>query len=86
MLFGKSAQANDRYHETTFSLANSRKGRADVVFRCYNDAIAVRYELPTGEPSASMTITDETTSFVSRATRRHMCNIWRISRLHTSTM
>jgi alpha-glucosidase len=34
-----------------------------VVFRCYDDGIAFRYEVPKGPEEASITITEETTSF-----------------------
>jgi len=46
VLFGKSDPANDRFHETRFTLETPRHHRTDVVFRCYDDAIALRYELP----------------------------------------
>jgi len=60
--FGKSAQALDQFEELRFTLENPGHRRANVIFRCYNDAIALRYELPAGE-SGSATIEDETTSF-----------------------
>jgi alpha-glucosidase len=63
VLFGRSAQANDRFSETRFRLENRERRTVDVVFRCYNDAIAFRYELPTREGVASVTITNESTSF-----------------------
>ncbi len=63
VLFGKSDQAQDRFHETRYTLEASQRGRVDVVFRCYNDAIAFRYELPARQAAASVTITNETTSF-----------------------
>ncbi len=63
VLFGKSDQASDRFHETRYTLESAQHRRADVVFRCYDDAIALRYELPTDDTATSVTITDETTSF-----------------------
>jgi len=64
VLFGKSDRANDRFHEIRYTLETPRGRRADVVFRCYDDAIALRYELPaTQEKAASVIITDEATSF-----------------------
>jgi alpha-glucosidase len=63
VLFGKSDHANDRFHETRFLLQTPKHSRLEVAFRCYDDAIAFRYELPKGAASRSVTITDETTSF-----------------------
>ena len=61
--FGKSDHANDHFREVRYALETPRHHRVDVVFRCYDDAIALRYELPAREQPASVTITDETTSF-----------------------
>ncbi len=63
VLFGRSERAADRFHEVRYHLETPGHRRVDVVFRCYNDAIAIRYELPTWKDAASVTITDETTSF-----------------------
>ena len=63
VLFGRSDQAQDRFHEIRFTLETPGHQRADVVFRCYDDAIALRYELPPDAKGGSVTITDETTSF-----------------------
>jgi alpha-glucosidase len=63
VLFGKSDHANDRFREVRYTLETPRHQRVDVVFRCYDDAIALRYELPAREQATSVTITDETTSF-----------------------
>lgn len=63
VLFGKSAQANDRFREVRYTLETPQHRRADVIFRCYDDAVALRYELPGGDPGASVTITNEITSF-----------------------
>lgn len=62
--FGKSSGATDRYEELTFTLETPEGRRADVVVRCYDDAIALRYVLPAmeGGPNAA-TITGEATSF-----------------------
>src|SRR5262249_35601997 len=61
--FGRSAQATDRFHEARFTLENPGHRRTDVVFRCYDDAIALRYELPAASRGQSVTITEEATSF-----------------------
>ena len=63
VLFGKAEHAADRFHEIRFSLETPQHRRLDVAFRCYNDAIAFRYELPKDSGAGSVTIADETTSF-----------------------
>ena len=63
VLFGKSAYANDSFHEMRFKLETARRTPVDVIFRCYNDAIAVRYELPLARARRAVAITEETTSF-----------------------
>ena len=63
VLFGRSDHANDRFHEVRFTLETSQHRRADVVFRVYDDAVALRYELPGENTTASVTITSESTSF-----------------------
>ena len=63
VLFGKSASVNDRFRELRFRLRSRRGQQVDVVFRCYNDAIALRYELPATGKSTRVTIKDESTSF-----------------------
>jgi len=63
VLFGKSEYAQDRFQEIRLTLETPERGRVDVVFRCYDDAIALRYELPAVGKGRSVTITDETTSF-----------------------
>ena len=63
VLFGKSDQARDHFRERRFRLETSRHGRVDLVFRCYNDAVAFRYEVGDTKSAGSIVITDETTSF-----------------------
>lgn len=63
VLFGRSDHANDRFLESRYTFETPQHRRADVVFRCYNDAIALRYELPADAKAASVTVTNETTSF-----------------------
>jgi alpha-glucosidase len=64
VLFGKSDHADDCFHETRLSLETPGHRRLDVVFRAYDDAVAFRYELAKGKGAASVTITEETSSFV----------------------
>lgn len=63
VLFGKSDHANDRFRESRYSLESSLHRHAEVIFRCYDDAIALRYELPKEEKAVSVCITNESTSF-----------------------
>ncbi len=63
VLFGKSAWARDRFREARFQFATTRGRSVEVVFRCYNDAVALRYELAGPRTETSVTITEETTSF-----------------------
>ena len=62
--FGKADHADNHFHEIRYALRTARSGRVDVVFRCYDDAIALRYELPESAGSETgVTITEEATSF-----------------------
>ncbi|HWX18744.1 MAG TPA: glycoside hydrolase family 97 protein [Candidatus Binatia bacterium] len=63
VLFGKADNANDRFNDLRFTFETPQRRRLDVVFRCYDDAIAFRYELPKHAKGKAVTVTDETTSF-----------------------
>ncbi|MGN6386112.1 MAG: glycoside hydrolase family 97 N-terminal domain-containing protein, partial [Verrucomicrobiota bacterium] len=63
VLFGKAEEAPDLYNEIRFTFETTKQQQMDVVFRCYNDALALRYEIADKEPGSTITITDETTSF-----------------------
>jgi alpha-glucosidase len=63
VLFGKSDHAQDWFHESRLQLGTREGRRVDLVFRCYNDAVAIRYELSADTKDRSVVITDETTSF-----------------------
>lgn len=63
VLFGKNESARDRFDEQHFTLENSEGRRTHVFFRCYDDAIALRYEISAHSNEASVTIADESTSF-----------------------
>lgn len=63
VLFGKADTARNHYHELRLSLETLRARRFDVVFRCFNDAIALRYEIPATASKEPLTIADEGTSF-----------------------
>ncbi len=62
--FGRAAVATNRFNEVRWTLENPRKDRVVVVFRCHNDAIALRYELPAaGGTNPVVVVVDESTSF-----------------------
>jgi alpha-glucosidase len=63
VLFGRAAAARDRYREARFTLENPQHRRIEVVFRCYDDAIAFRYETPRQNGMERIVITEENTSF-----------------------
>jgi len=62
VLFGKTDHAQDRFHETQFEFETPQHQRVGLSCRCYNDAIALRYELP--KAPSPIAITEETTSFM----------------------
>jgi alpha-glucosidase len=62
-LFGKSDHANDRYNEARFTLENPKHRLVNVVFRCYDDAVALRYEVPKQAGLDQLTVLEEGTSF-----------------------
>jgi len=61
--FGRARRGHDRYRELRLLLEAQGTRRVDVVFRCYDDAIALRYELPEDDRRQAVTIAEETTSF-----------------------
>ncbi|MCC7376524.1 MAG: glycoside hydrolase family 97 protein [Verrucomicrobiales bacterium] len=63
VLHGKSSSARNAFRESRFSLSSPKTGRVDVVFRCFNDALAFRYELIDGGAGETVTIEDETSTF-----------------------
>ena len=63
ILFGKADSTRDRYQESRFSLENAKHWQIEVVLRCYDDAIAIRYEVPKQKGIDKIIITDEGTSF-----------------------
>ncbi len=63
ILFGKAADALDRYRESRFVLETRKRRRIDIVFRCYNDAVAFRCEIPKQDGMRRVTVADEGTSF-----------------------
>jgi len=63
VLFGRASQADDHYSERRFALEGKYKRRFDVVFRVYNDAVAVRYEVAKLRNETKIVVQDEATSF-----------------------
>ncbi len=63
VLFGKADHADNYFREIRFVLETRGHRRVEAVFRCYNDAVAFRYELPASAETASVTITNESSSF-----------------------
>ena len=63
VLYGRSDRADDRFRELHLTLESRATRRTHVVFRCYDDAIALRYALPAEYPARLVTITEECTSF-----------------------
>jgi alpha-glucosidase len=61
--FGKADHAQDRYRETRFVLENRQHWRVAVTFRCYDDAVAFRYEIAKHASEELLTVTEEGTSF-----------------------
>ena len=61
--FGKADHANDHYNELRCRIQGAQQRQIDVVFRCYNDAVALRYEIGTQAGVQTVAITEETTSF-----------------------
>jgi alpha-glucosidase len=88
ILFGKAAVAQDRYEETRFSMQNRQHWPVVVVFRCYDDAIAFRYEVPRGGDKERLTVTEEGSSFAlsgnPRASVQYLEN-YRTSHEHNVT-
>jgi alpha-glucosidase len=62
VLFGKNEQANDRYREQRLSFAGGAVP-VDVVVRCYDDALAFRYEVAATPERRTLRITAEATTF-----------------------
>lgn len=61
VLFGRADHAVDRFNEIRLTFENASHRRTEVVFRCYDDGLAFRYELPgNGEAVA---ILNESSSF-----------------------
>lgn len=61
--FGRSSTARDSFRELRLQMEQGRERRTTLVFRCYDDAIAFRYEVPKQKGIEKLVIADEKTSF-----------------------
>ena len=85
VLFGKADHAEDRFAEIRYTVESARRRRTDVVFRCYNDAIAVRYDCRPRNKTPSLRSPRKQPPSAWRATQRPTRNISRIIAPLTST-
>jgi alpha-glucosidase len=63
VLFSKTDHAQDTYHERQFRFETRQHRQVDVLFRCYDDGVALRYELGADDKGRSVIISDEMTTF-----------------------
>lgn len=61
--FGKSSSARNDYQELRIHFRSASSQSVDAVFRCYNDAVAFRYEVAHQGGDERIVIADENTSF-----------------------
>ncbi|MBK8098172.1 MAG: glycoside hydrolase family 97 catalytic domain-containing protein [Planctomycetes bacterium] len=69
VLFGKAATARDHHEELRLQLRGRDGERIDLVLRCYDDALAFRYEIPAQDGLAELHVQDELTTFAVPADR-----------------
>ncbi len=63
VLFGRASTAVDRYNELWLSLEGKTGRRFEIVFRCYDDAVAVRYQVSKTKDETEIVVQDERTIF-----------------------
>jgi alpha-glucosidase len=63
VLFGKSSHANDTFNELRLAFTAKETLQVDIVFRCYSNAVALRYEVKSDQDQEKIIISDEGTSF-----------------------
>ena len=63
VLFGKSDHADNDYNELRATIQSRFGAKCTVVFRCFDDAIAFRYEVPALHAGDALVVTDEEDSF-----------------------
>lgn len=63
VLHGKADHAADRFREVRWVCEDAFRRRTEVVFRCYDDAVAFRYEILEGAATNVVTVVNEGTAF-----------------------
>ncbi len=63
VLFGRASRADDHYNERRLAMRSAKGRRFDVVFRCFGDAVAFRYEVPAKRGEDHTVVVAEETSF-----------------------
>ena len=85
VLFGKTAQAENRFEEVRLEFATAAGGHLDVEFRCYNDAVAFRYVIKDLPNQSRATVSDESTGFSVTGNPTRTRSISRTITPHTNT-
>lgn len=63
MRFGKASEARDAYGSLRLALRGEAGVRVDLIARCYDDALALRYEVPEQAGLDALQLADEATAF-----------------------
>lgn len=63
ILFGKASHAHDHHRQLRVGLRSTAGLRVDVVIRCFDDALAFRYEVPEQDGLHELRLVDEVTTF-----------------------
>ena len=86
VLFGKASAARNCYRELRLEFQNASGRQVDVVFRCYNDAVAFRYDVPQQGGMKSIVIADEGSSFGVAANPTAYIQVLEIFARRTNTL
>jgi len=83
-LIGKAAEARDPYRELVVAFAEreGQRRRFDVVFRAYDDGIAIRYRIPAQPNLTQLRLAGEVTQF--RPAADYACHGLNLGRVDTS--
>ncbi len=63
VLFGRASEVANRFNELRLDLESTQGRRFDIIFRCYDDAVAVRYEVTKLKTEAKIVVQNEGTTF-----------------------
>ncbi|MBK9129600.1 MAG: glycoside hydrolase family 97 catalytic domain-containing protein [Phycisphaerales bacterium] len=63
ILFGKAGHAHDHHRQLRVGLRSTAGLRVDIVIRCFDDALAFRYEVPEQDGLRELRLADEGTTF-----------------------